>query len=175
MKVPPFGMSTEQIVEELRPLRADVSVAIVRAKNPFNVGAIIRVAHSFLVREIVLIGDAPYYERASMGMHKYETIISCPTEEAFVERCSALGRPILGVERDAARCTIWETEYPPDVVLAFGSEDAGLPPTILEACANVVAVPMYGINHSYPVTVAAGMVLCEWARRRDPRGGLSPG
>ena len=22
-----------------------------------------------------------------------------------------------------------------------------------------------------PVTVAAGMVLCEWARRRDPRGG----
>jgi len=34
----------------------------------------------------------------------------------------------------------------------------------------VIAIPMYGINHSYPVAVAAGMVLCEWARRYDPRG-----
>jgi tRNA G18 (ribose-2'-O)-methylase SpoU len=170
MKVPPFEMTTAEIVGELLPLRVDLSVAIVRAKNPFNVGAIIRVAHSFLVREIVLIGDAPYYERASMGMHKYETIVHCPTEEAFIERCRALGRPILGVERDAARRTIWETEFPADVVLAFGSEDDGLPASVLDACCDVVAVPMYGINHSYPVTVAAGMALCEWARRRDPRG-----
>lgn len=169
MKVAPFGMSTEDVIDELRPLRVDMSVAIVRAKNPFNVGAIIRVAHSFLVREIVLIGDAPYYERASMGMHKYETIVECPDEAAFVERCRALGRPILGVERDAARRTLWEADFPSDVVLAFGSEDAGLPRAVLDACADVVAVPMYGINHSYPVAVAAGMVLCEWARRRDPR------
>ena len=170
MKVPPFGMSTAEVVDELRPLRADVSVAVVRAKNPFNIGAIIRVAHSFLVREIVLIGDAPYYERASMGMHKYETIVECPDEASFVARCRALGRPIVGVERDAARRTIWEADFPADLVFAFGSENEGLPASILDACVDVVAVPMYGINHSYPVTVAAGMVLCEWARRRDPRG-----
>jgi hypothetical protein len=33
---------------------------------------------------------------------------------------------------------------------------------------------MYGINHSYPVAIAAGMVLCEWARRRDPRAASGP-
>lgn len=169
MRVPSFGLSPEEIRAELRPLRHDLSVAVVRAKNPFNVGAIIRVAHSFLVREIVLIGDAPYYERASMGMHRYETIVEVPTDEAFVARCRALGWPILGVERDAARRTLWEAEFPPDVVLAFGSEDDGLPAGVLEACVDVIAVPMYGINHSYPLTVATGMVLCEWARRRDPR------
>jgi tRNA G18 (ribose-2'-O)-methylase SpoU len=37
----------------------------------------------------------------------------------------------------------------------------------------VIAIPMYGINHSYPVAIAAGMTMCEWARRRDPRGGVS--
>jgi hypothetical protein len=41
---------------------------------------------------------------------------------------------------------------------------------LLAAARDVVAIPMYGINHSFPVTVAVGMVLCEWARRRDPRG-----
>jgi tRNA G18 (ribose-2'-O)-methylase SpoU len=59
---------------------------------------------------------------------------------------------------------------PKDLVFLFGSEDDGLPQTLLDACTDVVAIPMYGINHSYPVAIAAGMVLCEWARRRDPRG-----
>jgi tRNA G18 (ribose-2'-O)-methylase SpoU len=57
------------------------------------------------------------------------------------------------------------------VVLLFGSEDEGIPDGLLSASAEVIAIPMYGINHSYPVAISAGMVLCEWARRRDPRGG----
>ncbi len=167
MKVPPFGFSTEEIRRELAPLRNPVSIAIVRAKNPFNVGAIIRVAHSYLVREIFLIGVEPYYERASMGMEKYETMVDCATEEDFLERVR--GRTLVGVERDAATTTLWEAPMPNDLVFLFGSENDGLPATLLGACHTVLAIPMYGINHSFPVTVTTGMVLCEWARRRDPR------
>src|SRR5438105_2030450 len=85
VRVPAFGLSTDEIKDELDKLRNDFSIAIVRAKNPFNVGAIIRVAHSFLVKEIFLIGTAPYYERAAMGMHKYETIVECATEDDFLK------------------------------------------------------------------------------------------
>ncbi len=49
-----------------------------------------------------------------------------------------------------------------------------MPPSLLAACSGVLAIPMYGINHSYPVAIAAGMVMCEWARRRDPRAALAP-
>jgi tRNA G18 (ribose-2'-O)-methylase SpoU len=171
MKVPPFGLSTEEIRRELAPLRHDLSIAICRAKNPFNIGAIIRVAHSFLVREIFLIGTEPFYERAAMGMQKYETIIECPDEASFLS--AVRGRPLIGVERDYARASIWEAGMPPDLVFLFGSENDGIPLSLLSACAEVVAIPMYGINHSYPVAIAAGMVLCEWARRKDPRGGRS--
>lgn len=145
-----------------------MSVAVIRAKNPFNIGAIIRVAHSFLVREIFLVGTEPYYERAAMGMHRYERIVECPDEAAFLE--AVAGRPLFSVERDHADTTIWQVDYPEDVVLLFGSENDGIPAPLLEASARVIAIPMYGVNHSYPVSVAAGMVLCEWARRRDPRG-----
>jgi tRNA G18 (ribose-2'-O)-methylase SpoU len=172
MKVAPFGLSTEEIRGELGPLRADFSVAVCRAKNPFNVGAIIRVAHSFLVREIFLIGTEPYYERAAMGMAKYETIVECPDERDFLDR--AAGRPLIGVERDHATTSLWEAAMPPDLIFVFGSENDGVPPRLLEACAGVLAIPMYGINHSYPVAIAAGMVMCEWARRRDPRGAAVP-
>ena len=168
MKVAPFGLSTDEIREELAGLRNDFSIAVCRAKNPFNIGAIIRVAHSFLVREIFLIGTEPYYERAAMGMQKYETLVECPDEQAFLD--AVAGRPLVGVERDHARTTIWEAEFPPRLVFLFGSENDGIPPVLLDACQTVVAIPMYGINHSYPVAIAAGMVLCEWARRHDPRG-----
>jgi tRNA G18 (ribose-2'-O)-methylase SpoU len=168
MRVEPFGLSIEEQRRQLEPLRAGMSVAVVRAKNPFNIGAIIRVAHSFLVREIFLIGVEPYYERACMGMHRYETLVECRDEEAFL---AAVGsRPIYAVERDHATTTIWQVDYPRDVVLLFGNEDDGIPARLLAASAQVLAIPMYGINHSFPVAVATGMVLCEWARRRDPRG-----
>jgi tRNA G18 (ribose-2'-O)-methylase SpoU len=172
VKVPPFGLSTEEIRRELAPLRSDFSVAVCRAKNPFNIGAIIRVAHSFLVREIFLIGSEPYYERAAMGMQKYETIVECADERAFLDL--AAGRPLVGVERDHARTSLWEAPMPKDCIFVFGSENDGVPETLLSACGDVLAIPMYGINHSYPVAIAAGMVMCEWARRRDPRGRLTP-
>lgn len=168
MKVAPFDLSTDEIKRELAPLRHDFSIAVVRAKNPFNIGAIIRVAHSFLVREIFLIGSEPYYERAAMGMQKYETIVEHPDERSFLD--AVAGRPLVGVERDHARTTLWEAELPKDLVFVFGSENDGVPPAVLAACSQVIAIPMYGINHSYPVAIAAGMVMCEWARRRDPRG-----
>ena len=172
MKVPPFGLSTDEIRRELAPLRSDFSVAVCRAKNPFNIGAIIRVAHSFLVREIFLIGSEPYYERAAMGMQKYETIVECADERAFLD--AVAGRPLVGVERDHARTSLWEAPMPKDLVFVFGSENEGVPPALLATCAEVLAIPMYGINHSYPVAIAAGMVMCEWARRRDPRGRPAP-
>ncbi|HLM75459.1 MAG TPA: TrmH family RNA methyltransferase [Polyangiaceae bacterium] len=168
MKVAPFDLSTEEIRGELAALRNDFSIAVCRAKNPFNIGAIIRVAHSFLVREIFLIGTEPYYERAAMGMQKYETIVEVPDEAAFLE--AVRGRPLIGVERDHAQTTIWEAEMPRDLVFLFGSENEGIPGALLGACGSIVAIPMYGINHSYPVAIAAGMVMCEWARRKDPRG-----
>jgi tRNA G18 (ribose-2'-O)-methylase SpoU len=172
VKIPPFGMSTSEIKAELSALRNDLSIAVVRAKNPFNIGAMIRVAHSYLVKEIFLIGVEPFYERAAMGMHKYETIVECPTEEDFLERVK--GRPLIGVERDHATTSLWEAPMPKDLVFLFGSEDDGVPPSLLEKCDAVLAIPMYGINHSFPVAISSGMVLCEWARRRDPLGKLTP-
>src|SRR3954470_1103980 len=147
MKVAPFGLSTNEIRAELAGIRNDLSIAVCRAKNPFNIGAIIRVAHSFLVREIFLIGGEPYYERAAMGMQKYETIVECPDERAFLALCE--GRPLAGGGRDHARTTLWEAPMPRDLVFVFGSENEGVPPALLAACAEVIAIPMYGINHSY--------------------------
>ena len=51
--------------------------------------------------------------------------------------------------------------------------DAGAVATLLRDRADtlvamadlVVGIPMYGINNSFPVTVAAGIAMAEWTRR----------
>ena len=165
MKVPPFELPLEEIRASLQALRRPLSVAVLRARNPFNVGAIIRVAHSFLVREILLVGDERYYERGAMGMDRYENIVLLPSEADLVAHVRATGRQLIVFEKDAARVDLWHAELPEECVMLFGSETAGVSEELLRAADLVVGIPMYGINHSFPVTVAAGIAMAEWTRR----------
>ncbi len=165
MKVAPLAISLEEARRELDKIRHPFRIAVQRAKNPFNVGAIIRVAHSFLVKEIILIGDEPYYERAAMGMHRFENIIQMQTETDFLARVHSHNWPLIVFEKEHARAGLWDACMPPDSVLFFGSENDGVSQEILEHADEVIGIPMYGVNHSYPVTAAASMAMAEWARR----------
>jgi tRNA G18 (ribose-2'-O)-methylase SpoU len=168
---PPLDASPEAVRSALLPIRHDFAVAVYAGGNPFAVGAIIRVAHNFLAREIVLIGESPYYEKASMGMEKYETVVRVVDEAAFFAHVA--GRPVWALEKDAARRSLYGVKaFPKDVVFLFGSERFGLPAAVLTACDEVLAIPIYGVNHSLPVAVAAGITMNEWARLRYANGAV---
>ncbi len=165
MKVPSFDMPLDEVKASLEPLRRPLSIAILRAQNPFNVGAIIRVAHSFLVKNIVLVGDEPFYQRAAMGMQRYENLVYLPDEDALVSWARERALPMLAFEREHARADLWHATLPEECLMVFGSESTGISETLLAAADLVVAIPMYGINNSFPVTVAAGIAMAEWTRR----------
>ena len=89
------------------------------------------------------------------------------------ERASEERWKLVCFEKDAPKVVgLWEAELPADSVLVFGNEDDGIADVVLEAAHEVVAIPMYGINHSYPIAISAGIGLCEWARRRYAAGRL---
>ena len=183
--VPPLDVPPEAVRAALAPLRNDFSVALTAPGNAFAVGAVIRVAHSFLAREVFVVGgDRPspvapeprrngrdWYRKAAMGMHKYETVVALADAEELVRRTR--GRPLWAVEKDHARRSICAVDcFPPGVVLLFGSERFGVPPELLDRAEEVVGIPMYGVNHSFPVAVAAGIAMHEWARRRYRDGAV---
>ena len=165
MKVPAFDLPVADIRASLQALRRPLRVAVLRSRNPFNVGAIIRTAHSFLVQEVVLVGDEPFYERAAMGMEKYENLVQLPSERALVEWAAARDLPMVVFEREQARVDLWRAELPEECLMVFGSEKVGVPAEVIAAARSVVGIPMYGINNSFPVTVAAGIAMAEWTRR----------
>jgi tRNA G18 (ribose-2'-O)-methylase SpoU len=129
------------------------------------VGAIIRVAHSFLVQEVILVGDEPFYERAAMGMDRYETLVLLPSETDLVAWARERALPLVVFEREQARVDLWRAEMPEACVMVFGSEKEGVPASLIDAADQVVGIPMYGINNSFPVSVAAGIAMAEWTRR----------
>jgi tRNA G18 (ribose-2'-O)-methylase SpoU len=162
---PPLDATPDEVREALAPLRHDFSIAVHSLGNAFAVGAIVRVAHSFLAREIFVIGEAPYYAKASMGMEKYESIVTLPDEEAFL--AATRGRPIWAIEKDHARRSLYEVDvFPPGVIFVLGSERSGLTPEFAARADEAIGIPMYGVNHSFPVAVAAGIVMSAWARAR---------
>lgn len=167
----PIDATTEEVRAVLAPLRSKVTLVLYTFGNAYAIGACIRVAHSFLVKDIVLVGDEPHYEKASMGMEKYEDIARVAGEAELFARLGT--RPLWAVEKDHATTSLYRAEpFPDDVVLAFGSERRGLPTSVLARATQVVGIPMYGINHSFPVAIACGMVLAEWARRRFADGAV---
>jgi tRNA G18 (ribose-2'-O)-methylase SpoU len=172
VKVSPLGIPRDEARRELDRLRHPLRIVVDRAKNPFNIGAIIRTAHSFLVREIVLVGSEPWYERAAMGMQRFEHLVEIADVPSLLELARAGAWKLVPFEKDHATVGLWDAELPDDTTFVFGNEDDGVHPDILAASREVVAIPMYGVNHSYPVTVAAGIALAEWARRRYAAGRL---
>lgn len=170
---PPIDASPEEIRAALAPLRNDFSIALYKAGNPFAVGAVIRVAHSFLAREVILVGDEPHYEKASMGMHKFESIVRLRDTDELLAHAGE--RPVWAVEKDAARTNITRvSKFPANVVLVLGSERFGIPPELIARASEVVGIQLYGVNHSLPVVVAAGIVMHEWARRHYGDGSANP-
>ena len=162
---PPLNASVDEVREALAPIRNDFTIALHMAENAFAVGAIIRVAHSFLAREIIIVGPGTYYEKASMGMEKYETITRVASDEELLEHIGA--RPLWAVEKEAATKSLYEVAaYPRDVVLLFGSERFGVPKSLIARASETIAIPIYGVNNSLPLVVAAGIVMNDWARRK---------
>src|ERR1700721_680415 len=96
---PPLDLPPEAVRAALAPLGHDFTVAIHAPGNAFAVGAIVRVSHNFLAREVLIVGDAPFYEKASMGMEKYESVVRLADEEALFAH--AKRRPVWAFEKDA--------------------------------------------------------------------------
>ena len=93
-------------------------------------GRSIRVAHSFLAREVFVVGGGEFYPKGSMGMEKYETVVRVADAEGLFR--VAAGRPLWALERERSRQSVHAVRaFPPGVVFVLGSERFGVPAEVL--------------------------------------------
>lgn len=140
--------------------------------DPGNLGSVLRTAaaagaavvlterHSAGLNEAVAKTSAGALERVRVGR-----VVNAAR---FLEQAKKAGFWIYGAAMEGE--TLWSVDVSGDAVLCLGSEGAGLRRLTKETCDRLISIPMSADAGSLNVSVAAGILLFEWVRRRSVPG-----
>ena len=168
-KAPDLSSFTkEEIKSILNEIRHPLDIAVYSPGNYFNIAGIIRTAHSFLIDNIYLIDveveNDPFYEKGTMGNHKYENIHKV-TSDFFVSMIQTNNRNLISYERrpgELSTKSSWDYAYPDHPILLFGSEKSGVPDNLLSISKDVISIPMFGLNNDLNLGYSAGIAMYDW-------------
>jgi len=148
-------------------------VALDGVQYPGNLGTVLRTAEAVGAEGIVLLDRTadpydPLAVRASLG-----ALFALPLARAdfadLVDWARQHGARLVGTSPRAA-IDYRAARYARPLVLVLGGERSGLAPARLDACDEVVRIPMSGRGDSLNLAVAAGLLLYEAYRA----GGSDP-
>lgn len=159
------------IDELLKDLAKDaVIVALDEIEDPQNFGAVIRSAVALGATAIVWPEHhaaplSPATFRASAGAVEHARLCRVSGLPTAIERLTQAGATIVGLDANAEK-DIQEVVIEGPVVLVIGAEGKGLRKPIKRACTELARLPMSGAIDSLNASVAAGIALYEFLRRR---------
>jgi TrmH family RNA methyltransferase len=161
--------------------RSRVSVVLVRARNPNNIGAVARAMHNFGFTDLRLVNDYSLTLEKARAAVDASAILDQATEYLTVaeaiEDCSlVLGTTAVGERREEHSLFTLAESYPligntletERLALLFGSEKTGLSNDALSHCNWLITIPMHpspGLRHaSMNLGQAVAVCLYEFIR-----------
>jgi 23S rRNA (guanosine2251-2'-O)-methyltransferase len=139
-------------------------------EDPHNLGAIMRTAHAagagaVIIPERRAVGVTDVVAKAAAGALEHLPIVRVTNINRTLEELKERGMWIYGLdERGSANYD--EIDYAERSVLVLGGEGKGLHEQVRKHCDLLVRIPLAGQISSLNVSVATGIVLFEWKRRR---------
>jgi 23S rRNA (guanosine2251-2'-O)-methyltransferase len=165
---------------ELDDVIDDASLLVILdgVEDPHNFGAIIRTAHAAGANAIVVPDrrSAPLTEtvdRAAAGALAHLPIARVTNVTQTLERLKQKGFWIYGLDERGPELYD-KVEYTSPAAIVLGGEGKGLHQNVQKHCDVLVRIPMAGAVSSLNVSVAVGIVLFEWRRRRSSRATHAP-
>src|SRR5450755_1987722 len=151
---------------------AQLLVVLDGVEDPHNLGAIIRTAHAAGATAAVVPDRraAPLTEtvaRAAAGALAYLPIARVTNVTQTLERLKQAGFWIYGLDERGTEMYD-EVRFASPAAIVLGGEGKGLHQGVQKHCDVLVKIPMAGAVSSLNVSVAAGIVLFEWRRRKPP-------
>lgn len=139
-------------------------------EDPHNVGAVVRTAHAAGADAIVIPERraAPInetVEKAAAGALAWLPVVRVTNLNRALDQLKEAGFWTYGVD-ERGKQSYAETEYDAKTALVLGGEGHGMHQQLRERCDFLIRIPMAGEIASLNVSVAAGVVLFEWQRRR---------
>ena len=149
---------------------SEMLVVLDGVEDPHNLGAIIRTAHAagagaVIVPERRAAGVTDVVAKAAAGALEHLPVVRVTNINRALEDLKKRGMWIYGLDERGAE-SYDQIDYDKRSVLVLGGEGKGLHEQVRKHCDVLVRIPMAGQISSLNVSVAAGVVLFEWRRRR---------
>src|SRR5437879_4991051 len=150
--------------------QAQLVVVLDGVEDPHNLGAVIRTAHAAGADAVVIperraSGITETVAKAAAGALEYLSVVRVTNVTRALEELKKSGFWIYGLDVRGDQ-DYHGVDFSERVVLVFGAEGKGLHQLVRNHCDVLVRIPMAGKISSLNVSVAAGIVLFEWKRRR---------
>jgi 23S rRNA (guanosine2251-2'-O)-methyltransferase len=147
-----------------------IVVALDRANDPHNIGAILRSAAAFGVTAVILPDrHAPdttgTLAKSASGALEHVPLIRVANLVQALNRLKEHNYWVAGLTADAPQ-TIAEAKLTGRIVLTVGAEGAGMRRLSAETCDFLVRIPMSGVMESLNMSNAAAIALYELRRNR---------
>lgn len=155
----------EDLLESARLL-----VLLDGVEDPHNLGAIIRTAHAAGAGGVVVPErrTAPLTEavaKAAAGALEHLPVARVGNLNRALERLKDRGFWIYGLD-ERGQHSYDAIDYEQPAAFVLGAEGRGLHQQVRKRCDFLIRIPLAGEIPSLNVSVAAGIVLFEWRRKR---------
>lgn len=143
-------------------------------EDPRNMGSILRTSecagvHGVFIAERRAVGLTSVVAKVAAGALEYVPVARVTNLVRLIESLKERNIWVVGTASDAPMMyTDWDWKLPAAIFL--GSEGHGLHRLVREHCDILVRIPVAGRLESLNVSVAAGVLLYEARRQRNPNG-----
>ena len=149
----------------------EMLVVLDGVEDPHNLGAIIRTAHAagagaVIIPERRAAGVTGVVAKAAAGALEHLPVVRVANINRALEELKQRGFWIYGLDERGAE-TYDQVEYASPAAVVLGGEGKGLHEQVRKHCDALVRIPVAGRISSLNVSVAAGVMLFEWRRRRS--------
>ena len=168
------GYSSVEDILELSQKRNEKPFILILdgVEDPRNLGAIIRTAEGAGVHGIIIpkhrsSGLTDVVARTSAGAIEYLHIAKVTNISQTIDWLKGQGVWVYGLDMDGEK-EYDKISYSEPLAIVIGGEGKGIRDLVRKACDEIVRIPLFGKVSSLNVSVAAGIILFEIAKRQRP-------
>jgi 23S rRNA (guanosine2251-2'-O)-methyltransferase len=172
LKLKSAELGRKSVDEFKQSAKLPLMVILDNVRSMHNVGSVFRTADAFLLSGIYLCGYTPrppHRDIQKTALGATETVEWSYFEQITdsINRLKEQGYKIWAVEQTADSIPLQDfmPEAQDKLALVLGNEVEGVSEAVLSLCDGVLEIPQFGTKHSLNVSVAAGIVLWEVAKK----------
>src|SRR5215216_1762951 len=165
-------LGRKSVEEFRRSEKLPIIVVLENVRSAYNVGSVFRTADAFLLEAIYICGYTarpPHKEIKKTALGSDETVEwkHFPNASLAIDSLKEQGFEVYAVEQTVTSYPLnqFVTEDKEKVAVIFGNEVTGLEESTIHLCDGSIEIPQLGMKHSLNISVAAGIVLWELAKK----------